>query len=197
MQVISYHYQWVISKPLMNACLTCAMRSGNSCTISAGLETSSAHSPGILLHKLRRFTAHELGLKTGEDEPKHLLSSVLRSTVLEIWHVLTHEFWENKILRKDNNCVVFRVLLCVIWALNVTDGAHSIESSLTNAFYVNYNVFSQVVIAASCISFCSHWPSQACLLFSFRLCLPVENQWAAKEIILLGQKTQQVLLTFN
>lgn len=46
-QVIFYHYQWVISKPLMNECLICATRSCISRAVSAGLETSSAHSPGI------------------------------------------------------------------------------------------------------------------------------------------------------
>lgn len=37
----------VVRKPLMNACLTCATKSCNSWAVSAALETSSAHSPGI------------------------------------------------------------------------------------------------------------------------------------------------------
>ena len=74
------------------------------------------------------------------------LSSVLRCTTLEIQHTLTHEFWESQISGSDN-CRVFRVLLCVIWSLDITGSIHSIDSSLTDTSHVNHGFFSKAFIA--------------------------------------------------
>lgn len=73
------------------------------------------------------------------------LSSVLRGTTLEIRHALTHEFWESHISGADY-CRVFRVLLCVIWPLDVMDSVHSIDSTLTDTTPVNHGVFSKAFI---------------------------------------------------